>query len=125
MAASLTYMGLWGVSCALALWASVLINYALSRVMMIVEGEKKRKLLLWVAIIFNLFYLGFFKYANFFLENLSLLTGIAYLPIKLFIPLGISFYTFMQIAWLVQTYRRENPRTDFVSHVLYITFFPM
>ena len=81
-------------------------------------------MLLVGAIAVNLILLGYFKYANFFLENLNQLTGSSR-PIGEFIlPLGISFFTFTQIAFLVDTYQGKVKEFNFVHYTLFVTYFP-
>jgi len=76
------------------------------------------------AITINLILLGYFKYANFFADNLNHLVGTA-LPIgEVFLPLGISFFTFTQIAFLVDTYQGKVKEYNFIHYTLFVTYFP-
>jgi D-alanyl-lipoteichoic acid acyltransferase DltB (MBOAT superfamily) len=76
------------------------------------------------AIAVNLILLGYFKYAKFFVENLNHLAGTT-LPIgEVFLPLGISFFTFTQIAFLVDTYQGKVKEYNFVHYALFVTYFP-
>jgi alginate O-acetyltransferase complex protein AlgI len=86
--------------------------------------SKHAKLLLAGAIAANLILLGYFKYANFLAANINQLTG-AMLPIgEVFLPLGISFFTFTQIAFLVDTYQGKVKEYNFVHYTLFVTYFP-
>ncbi|MFT4121274.1 MBOAT family O-acyltransferase [Bradyrhizobium sp.] len=80
--------------------------------------------LLFLGVAANLALLGYFKYASFFMENVSLLTGMAAPSISTTLPIGISFYTFTQIAFLVDAYRREAREYDFLKYGLFIAYFP-
>jgi D-alanyl-lipoteichoic acid acyltransferase DltB (MBOAT superfamily) len=81
-------------------------------------------MLLVSAITVNLILLGYFKYANFFADNLNHLVGTT-LPIAdVFLPLGISFFTFTQIAFLVDTYQGKVKEYNFIHYTLFVTYFP-
>ncbi|NPA64988.1 MAG: MBOAT family protein, partial [Epsilonproteobacteria bacterium] len=91
--------------------------------------EKKRrrypkKLLLAAGIAFNLALLGYFKYADFFIQNINSLFGLEIPLLHLALPLAISFFTFQQIAYLVDSYRGETREYSFLNYALFVTFFP-
>ena len=73
------------------------------------------KLLLALGIVFNLGLLGYFKYADFFIENTNSLVGTTFAPLKLALPLAISFFTFQQIAFLVDCYKQEAEDRGFIN----------
>ena len=83
-----------------------------------------RKLVFLLGIVTNIGLLGYFKYANFILENLQPLlnTTLPHLDIEL--PLGISFFTFTQIAYLVDVYRRATHESNPLSYALFVSYFP-
>ena len=83
-----------------------------------------KKTLLIFGIIANLALLGYFKYADFFIENINLVVGSSMPLWHLALPLAISFFTFQQIAYLVDSYRRETAEYDFLNYALFVTFFP-
>jgi len=126
LTASLSFMSFWNVHFALTLIVSVLFNFicgtALSAAAQ--KDAKSKKPIFILSIVFNVLYLGFFKYSNFFLENINVLFQANIQRLDLLLPLGISFYTFMQIAWLTDIYRRGGYRYDFLNYCLYVTFFP-
>ena len=72
----------------------------------------------------NLALLGYFKYANFFIGTLNLALEDHVSPLNLVLPLAISFFTFQQIAFLVDSYRNESEEVDFINYALFVTFFP-
>lgn len=82
-----------------------------------------QKILLTIGVVFNLGLLGFFKYANFFIENVNALGAEFELP-NIVLPLAISFFTFQQIAYLVDSYRHEMREYKFLNYALFVTFFP-
>ena len=68
---------------------------------------KKNRLFLLLGVLFNLCLLGYFKYFNFFIDNCNWLFGTHFQFTKIILPLGISFYTFQQIAYIVDAYKHE------------------
>lgn len=106
---------------------SVMANYVLGITMCRIQGEDKktqRKLLLAVGVLGNVALLGYYKYMNFFLENLNALAGTNFVWKKLVLPIGISFFTFQLIAFLVDCYRGQTKKYDITEYLLFITFFP-
>lgn len=83
-----------------------------------------KKIILFVAISANLLLLVYFKYFNFFIENISYLTGWDGPLFKITLPLGISFFTFQQIAFLISYFRNEIRDVSFIDYLLFVSFFP-
>ena len=76
------------------------------------------------AIATDLALLGYYKYANFFVSNINLLSGDQWTLPAIVLPLGISFFTFTQIAFLVDSYRNIARERNFLHYLLFITYFP-
>ncbi len=89
-----------------------------------VGSSLSKKQLLIFAIAANLLLLGYYKYANFFLASVDTLTGANWQMANIILPLGISFFTFTQIAFLVDTYQGKVREFNFVHYVLFVTYFP-
>ncbi len=110
------------------LLASIAFNFASS--LLILRGAERgfsilaRKIVFICAIAGNLLFLGYFKYANFFLANMSAAFGQSFRVLDIILPLGISFFTFTQIAFLVDTYRGEVKEYKFTNYVLFVSYFP-
>jgi len=124
---SLVFMSLWNIYFAVVLIFSVLFNYALGSVLSNAVGSlnsRRKNIVFLIAIIGNILLLGFFKYSNFFLGTINCLFSIKLGLFDLILPIGISFYTFMQIAWITDIYHYGEFRYDFISYCLYVTFFP-
>ncbi|MGN1115939.1 MAG: MBOAT family O-acyltransferase [Candidatus Ornithomonoglobus sp.] len=84
----------------------------------------QKKLLLTVGILANAVLLGYYKYTDFFIENFDLVTGMN-VPLKnIVLPIGISFFTFQLIAYLVDSYRGLTRDYDILDYLMFITFFP-
>ena len=104
---------------------SIAINYTIARLMRAEAGETpRRKQLLFAGIALNLLLLCSFKYTGFLLENLAWVSGSTWSIPKIALPLGISFYTFTQIAYLVDSYKRHDVDQDSGVFLLFVTFFP-
>jgi D-alanyl-lipoteichoic acid acyltransferase DltB (MBOAT superfamily) len=83
-----------------------------------------RRTVLVVGIAMNLALLAFFKYFDFFIENLNFFAGTSFRFLHVVLPLGISFFTFTQIAFLVDSYRGEAKEYNLTNYALFVTFFP-
>ncbi|MGQ5525275.1 MBOAT family O-acyltransferase [Chitinimonas sp. PSY-7] len=125
-AASLFFYGWWDSRFVGLLLASIAFNYCAGYVITLWSERSKRqqKWLLGLAIAVNLALLAYFKYANFFVSNLAALTGTTLSIGEVLLPLGISFYTFTQIAFLVDTYQGKVKEYRFIHYTLFITYFP-
>lgn len=101
--------------------ASLIINYLLS---LSFKNKKRKKLFLLISIVFNVVFLGYFKYANFFLDNVNKIFGTNH-SLNIILPMGISFYTFSIISYVVDVYKEPRRlKTDFCGYLLYVLFFP-
>ena len=125
--ASVLFYGFWNTAYVGLLLASIGCNYVLGLWINKAAARhktRKAKHLLWFSIAANLLLLGYYKYANFFLDNLGLLGETPLSASEIILPLGISFFTFTQVAFLVDTYQGKVKEYDFVHYVLFVTFFP-
>ena len=118
-AASLVFYGYWNVVYIPLLIASIVFNYALG----VRLTANRSKALLTAGMTANLLLLAYFKYAGFFVVNLNTLGAGLTLP-NVILPLGISFYTFTQIAFLVDVYQGKAAELRFVHYGLFVTYFP-
>jgi alginate O-acetyltransferase complex protein AlgI len=125
-AASLAFYAGWNPRYVPLLVVSVVGNYGFSTLMRRVQKSKARMAfaILTCAVVANLALLGYFKYANFFMEVVQETTGLNYSIGAIILPLGISFFTFTQIAFLVDLYRGEASDLSFSRYLLFVTFFP-
>jgi len=121
---SLFFYGWWNPAYLGLILFSMLFNYAFGTMLSNGEKPKFRKCYLWIGVLTNLGFLGYFKYANFFVEQLSLLSNSNFHLEKILLPLAISFFTFQQIAFLVDSYRHETKEFNFLQYCLFVTFFP-
>jgi alginate O-acetyltransferase complex protein AlgI len=123
---SLIFYGWWNPIYLLLIIPLMLANFVLASRIVPREGRRPRaaKALLVVGLGLNLAALGYFKYANFFVDNLNAITGLDFVLSKVVLPIGISFFTFQKIAFLVDAYRGRVDRLNFLDYVLFVTFFP-
>ncbi len=77
-----------------------------------------------MGIVANVALIGYFKYSDFFIDNLNKALGSDMALLHLALPLAISFFTFQQIAYLVDSFRGETKEYDFLNYALFVTFFP-
>lgn len=121
--ASLMFYAWWDYRYLLLLIVSITFNYHLgSLIGNAAAGARKRLLLFSVAS--NLVLLGYYKYANFFVSTVSELGGLDFAVVNVVLPIGISFFTFTQIAFLVDTYQGKVREYQFVHYLLFVTYFP-
>jgi D-alanyl-lipoteichoic acid acyltransferase DltB (MBOAT superfamily) len=102
----------------------MLFNYSVGMALSTGKAQKLRKLFLISGIAINLGLLGYFKYFNFFVDQMNWLLVTDYHVEKILLPLAISFFTFQQIAYLVDAYRNEAKELNFLNYCLFVTFFP-
>lgn len=123
VAVSVFFYGWWNPKFVVLLMLSILFNYGAGFIIGHSEKPGLRRTLLTFAIVCDLVLLGIFKYANFFIETLNTV-GTEFDLVDIVLPLGISFFTFTQIAFLVDVYRKVAREYDFVHYVLFVTWFP-
>jgi len=108
---------------------TTLLDFFLVKVMDNSTNETKRKILMVISVCMNVGLLFYFKYCNFFIDNINAALSLAHIkPIELLnvvLPIGISFYTFESLTYVVDVYRKEHkPLTNFLNYQLYIILFP-
>jgi D-alanyl-lipoteichoic acid acyltransferase DltB (MBOAT superfamily) len=112
------------------LLASTVVDYSAALAIGRSDSPRRRRLLLTLSLGFNLTMLGFFKYFNFFGDNLHVIFGalgwqVDFVTVRVLLPIGISFYTFMTMSYVIDVYRREIPPTrDLLDFAVFVAFFP-
>ncbi len=124
--ASLFFYAWWDPSSLLLISVSMIVNYASGYRLMfrLQDSERLRANCLKAGIFFNLFFLGYFKYSHFLLVDILQLSQ---LPASFFpkeLPLGVSFFSFVQIAFLVDAYRKEKMQYGASEYGFFVTYFP-
>jgi alginate O-acetyltransferase complex protein AlgI len=129
--ASLFFYSWWNILYLPLILGSVLFNFSIgssisknNSLQLPLKNSISKKMLLSVGIISNILLLGYFKYMDFFIANANIVLGTQWDLMHIILPLGISFFTFTQIAYLVDAYRNEVKEMDYLNYTLFVTFFP-
>jgi alginate O-acetyltransferase complex protein AlgI len=128
--ASYIFYGWWDWRFLSLIFFSTIIDYSIGIGLSNEKNPFKRKVLLWVSILINLGFLGFFKYYNFFLDNFISAfsffgTEINANSLNIILPVGISFYTFQTLSYTIDVYKRKlDPTKDFIAFSAFVSFFP-
>jgi len=128
--ASYFFYGWWDWRFLSLIMISTFVDYSVGIALSKQENHTKRKLLLLTSIIFNLGFLGFFKYFNFFLVNF--ITAFSFFgmeiqanSLNIILPIGISFYTFQTLSYTIDLYKRKLEHTkDIIAFSAFVSFFP-
>ncbi len=121
---SLWFYGYFNPSYLLIICGSIAVNYLISQMMIRSGQEYLRRFSLILGICGNVAVIFYFKYFNFFLENVNSVFGKSFELRNIVLPLGISFFTFQQISYLVDSYRGETKGYSFDEYALFVSFFP-
>jgi len=124
IAASLFFYGWWNPAYLGLILASMFFNYAIGTILSGDVNVLNRKIILITGIAVNLSLLAYYKYAEFFVENINISFSFNWNVQHIILPLAISFFTFQQITYLVDTYRGETREYNFLHYALFVSFFP-
>lgn len=109
----------------LLLLLSSVVDYTLSYFLYREQRDVQRKIYLWFSVIVNLVFLGYFKYTNFLIDTTNTVAGTNYAFHNILLPVGISFYTFQSISYIIEIYRKEiTPAKNYVDYLFFVSFFP-
>jgi alginate O-acetyltransferase complex protein AlgI len=124
--ASAVFYAWWSATFLIVLFSSIVANFTVARLLQASAARDGRgsRLLLAAGLAGNLALLGYFKYANFFLDNLDAALGVHIPLAHIILPIGISFFTFQKIAFLVDSYTNQVEPHDFIDFTLFVMFFP-
>ena len=123
---SLWFYGYFNPSYLLIMICSILFNYAVFKGMELAgrKSPKWRRPVMIFGVAANLAVLFYFKYYDFFVENVNAVFGTSFVLKGILLPLGISFFTFQQIGFVVDAYRGEVKNCSFLDYALFVSFFP-
>ena len=122
--ASFTFYSWWNPVYVLLLASSIAFNFLIGKSILRKRRRYERLATLTFGVTTNLCLLAYFKYANFFFETFSIEIGEDSIFFSIVLPLAISFFTFQQIAYLVDLYRKKSTKTTFRTYCLFVSFFP-
>ncbi|WP_029231918.1 MBOAT family O-acyltransferase [Butyrivibrio sp. VCB2006] len=120
---SLWFYGYFNASYLAIICVSICVNFLISR-RMANAAAKNKKGYLWVGIVFNVALIFYFKYYDFFLSNINTVFRTDFVLRNIMLPLGISFFTFQQISFVVDSYKGETKDYSFLDYALFVSFFP-
>lgn len=130
LGASYFFYGFWSWKFLALLVGTQLIDYQISRALERLDNPAHRRRLMWLSVAVNMGTLGFFKYFNFFTDNLAHLVNLAGyhvsdVTLNIVLPVGISFYTIQEMTYILDVYRRQvKPADRFVDFALFVSYFP-
>ena len=130
IAASYFFYGWWDWRFLSLIIFSSIVDYSIGLRLKKTDADKKRKALLFLSILVNIGFLGFFKYYNFFVDSfvdVFTLLGKPLNPgtLNIILPVGISFYTFQTLSYTIDVYRRKlKPTNDILAFFAFVSFFP-
>jgi D-alanyl-lipoteichoic acid acyltransferase DltB (MBOAT superfamily) len=116
---SLFFYSWWSINYLPIILFSIIFNYIIGN--LLINGSKK---ILVFGIVTNIALLIYFKYADFLISNFNNALNMSSPLLNLTLPLAISFFTFQQISYLVDSYKNETKEYDFLNYALFVTFFP-
>jgi D-alanyl-lipoteichoic acid acyltransferase DltB (MBOAT superfamily) len=119
--ASLFFYAWWNPVYIWLILLSMFFNYGMGFAL---STRREKLSLLTIGVITNLTLLGYYKYANFFVDTANDIIGTSFNLNNIILPLAISFFTFQQIAYLVDAYQGETEEHSFLHYALFVTFFP-
>lgn len=109
----------------LMLIGTSLIDWIISKVIFKSKNKSIKLTFMWLSIAISLSILGYFKYANFFLWNWNQMVQGNFQPLDIILPVGISFYTFQSISYIVDVYKQKiKPTKTWLEYLFYLSFFP-
>ena len=122
--ASLFFYGFWNPIYVILLLVSIGFNYTIGKSILFFHQDIKKQLVLSFGIALNLILLGYYKYANFFIDNINIVFSTNFFLEQIILPIAISFFTFQQISYLVDTYKNRVCAHTFLKYCLFVIFFP-
>src|SRR6185295_10767942 len=130
LVASYYFYAAWDYRFLALLAGSTIVDYTCGRILGSLQDQRVRRRVMWLSLGFNLSMLGFFKYFNFFADNLAALFAAAgwhadFVTLRVLLPIGISFYTFVTMSYVIDVYRREIAATrNLLDFAVFVAYFP-
>lgn len=121
---SLWFYGYFNPSYLKIILVSIVFNYAVTLLMDRTQNSTLRKLELLAALLVNFGVLFYYKYYDFFVENVNRIFGSDFVLHHVVLPLGISFFTFQQVSYVIDAYRGEVSRYNFLQYATFVVYFP-
>ncbi len=123
--ASLYFYGYFNFSYLVIILVSIFANYSIGHLLHNKNRTAvERKLFCALGVVLNIGIIGYFKYSDFFISSINHLFKSDIPLLHILLPLGISFFTFQQLSFIIDTYKRKCIQYDFLNYCLFVTFFP-
>ena len=124
LAMSLWFYAYFNISYLFIILGSIAVNYCICLFFRHISGAKARKALLLIGLLLNIGILIYYKYMDFFIRNINAVFRKEYALWGILLPLGISFFTFQQLSFVIDAYKREVPEYSLLYYASFVTFFP-
>ncbi len=124
LAASLFFYGYFNWSYLAIIVISIAVNYILSQIMLRSDKTLYRKIAYALGLILNIGCLFYYKYYDFFISNINAVFKTSFMLTNVILPLGISFFTFQQLSYVIDSYQKKVPQYNILDYSLFVTFFP-
>lgn len=121
---SLWFYAYFNINYLWMMLGSCLAGYLLCWLLKKIVSPKGRRIIVIAGCLFHLGTLGYFKYCNFFLENINAVFGTDFSMLSVLLPVGISFYSFQQLGYLIDCFRGEAPVCSFLDYLFFMVYFP-
>ncbi|MBP3604407.1 MAG: MBOAT family protein [Lachnospiraceae bacterium] len=121
---SLWFYGYNNIYYLYVLITSIIVNYFITNQMMHFDTPKVRRVFLGFGLFFNIGIFFYFKYFDFFIDNINIIFKTSLPFLRLALPLGISFYTFQQLSYVIDCYRKDCEKYSFLEYAAYVSYFP-
>lgn len=123
--ASMFFYAYFNPAYLIIILSSIIINYLLSKVIVHLDEKiRLKKTVLAVGILFNIGLLGYFKYHDFLISNINAVFDTDFNLKNVILPLGISFFTFQQLSFLISVYKKQEKIENIIDYSLFVVFFP-
>ncbi|MEM9059728.1 MAG: MBOAT family O-acyltransferase [Pseudomonadota bacterium] len=122
--ASIVFYAQFNILLALVLVGSITFNFLIGRAIQTLPDRTAARMLMLAAIAVNLVALGYFKYVNFFIDIANSVSGEGFSHLDILVPVGVSFFTFTQIGYLIEASAGRARQVNFVKYALFAGFFP-
>ncbi|MFD1929326.1 MBOAT family O-acyltransferase [Sporosarcina siberiensis] len=124
LAGSLFFYSWWNPIYLPLILSSMIVNFFIGTLLGKLKNKAYRQFSLVIGLVFNIGLMGYFKYYDFFITNINTIFSTDLTILHLVLPLAISFFTFQQIGYLVDSYRYETKGYRFLNYALFVSFFP-
>lgn len=121
---SLIFYAYYNVNYAFIIISSIVVNYLLSHIMICSQKQVLRKFAFAFGLIFNIGLIAYYKYADFMIDNINVLFKTDLPLLHILMPLGISFFTFQQLSYVIDSYKKDIPQYSLLDYSVFVLFYP-